>query len=305
MREMNLAGVDLNLLPALEALLRRRNVTRAAEDVGLSQPAMSRALARLRAVIGDPLLVRVPGGLAPTPRALALAPGLTAALDGLGGVFREPAFAPEEMRRVFRLAATDSMTVLLTPALLPAIRAEAPGVDLRFETYGPDMRARIEDGSLDLVFAVATTPLPPGAVSEPIARDALALVMRRGHPAAGRRWTVADYAEFAHVTVAIRADDDSEIDTRLAEAGVARRIVLTTPYFLAALAAVGASDCVTTLSAAVSRRFADDFGLILANPPFSDVALTMTLVGAAARASDPGLVWLRKRIREAAATVYV
>jgi DNA-binding transcriptional LysR family regulator len=84
---VNFAGVDLNLLPALEALLRRRNVTHASLDVGLSQSAMSRALARLRAVLGDPLLIRVAGGLAPTPRALALAPRLSAALDGLGGVF--------------------------------------------------------------------------------------------------------------------------------------------------------------------------------------------------------------------------
>jgi len=304
MREVNLAGLDLNLLPALEALLRRRNVTRAAEDVGLSQPAMSRALARLRACLNDPLLVRVPGGLAPTPRALALAPRLAVALDGLGGVFREPSFVPALMRRTFRLAATDAQSILLAPPLLRRVRALAPDVDLRFENFSDDLRARMDAGSLDFAFAIVSTPLPPGAVSEPIASDSLALVMRRGHPAAARRWTMADYADVDHVTVTIRGDDESEIDARLAKAGVTRRMVLRTPHFLAALACVGATDCVTTLSAALARRFADTLGLCLAQPPFEDVSLDMTLVGAAPRANDPGLVWLRARIREAAAEAY-
>src|SRR5471032_420863 len=92
MREVNLAGIDLNLLPALEALIRRRNVTRAGDDVGLSQPAMSRALARLRALVGDPILVKAAGGLAPTARAQALLPLLSASLDQLVGVVRPAAF---------------------------------------------------------------------------------------------------------------------------------------------------------------------------------------------------------------------
>jgi DNA-binding transcriptional LysR family regulator len=304
MREVNLAGLDLNLLPALEALLRRRNVTRAASDVGLSQPAMSRALARLRAALGDPLLVRVAGGLAPTPRALALAPRLSAVLDGLGGVFREPSLEPASMRRTFRLAAGDAQTVLLGPGILGRLRREAHGVDLRFEPLGPDLHARIESGALDFVFAVATTPLPPGATSEAIARDRLALVMRRGHPAAARRWTLDDYAEFAHVTVALLGDGQSEIDARLAEAGIARRIAFTSPHFMAALACVGATDCVTTISAALARRFADTFGLVLVEPPFVDPSLMLTLVGSALRSHDPALGWLRAHIRAAARDAY-
>src|SRR5947209_16519646 len=118
MREVNLAGVDLNLLPALEALIRLRNVTRAGEAVGLSQPAMSRALARLRALLGDPLLVKAPGGLAPTARAAALAPQLTAALDRLGGVINAPDFSPEALERTFHIVAGDAQALLLGPPLL-------------------------------------------------------------------------------------------------------------------------------------------------------------------------------------------
>src|SRR5437588_9794867 len=103
MREVNLSGLDLNLLPALEALLRRLHVTRAAEEVGLSQPAMSRALSRLRAIFDDPLLIRSGGRLAPTPFALTLSPRLAGAMGELRGLFRASAFDPMTLRRTFRL----------------------------------------------------------------------------------------------------------------------------------------------------------------------------------------------------------
>ena len=304
MRELNLAGVDLNLFPALEALLRRRNVTRAGADVGLSQPAMSRALARLRALIGDPILVKAPGGLAPTARAQALLPHLTACLDVLGGVLRAPAFDERELDRTFRIAATDAQTMLIAPPLLAKIRALAPRASLVFEPFRADVRERIQTGDLDLAFAVASTPLPPGAYSEPLGDDRLALMMRRGHPAADAAWTLADYGRFDHVTVGIFGDNLSEIDAELAEAGVVRCIALTTPHFVAALAAVGASDCVTTLSAALGRRFADTFGLVLREPPLRRTQLPLIVVGAATRANDPAVTWLRARLKEVAAEVY-
>ncbi len=242
MREVNLAGLDLNLLPALEALLRRRNVTHAASEVGLSQPAMSRALARLREIFGDPLLVRLGGGLAPTPLAETLAPKAGAALEGLRALFRAEDFDPSTLHRSIRFAAADAQTILLTPRLIARLQAEAPGVDLRFEPIGRDIMGRMEQGHVDLCFATAATPLPPGAVSEPLASDRLALVMRRGHPAANRTWTVADYAAYPHATVAFFGDRVSEIDARLAAAGVERRIALTTPHFMATIAAVAGSD---------------------------------------------------------------
>ena len=186
MREVNLAGLDLNLLPALEVLLRLRNVTRAAAEVGLSQPAMSRALARLREIFGDPLLVRIGGGLSPTPAAEALQPKVAAALEGLRGLFRPPAIDPAGLKRTFRLAAADAQTILIAPRLVARLEREALGVDLAFSSIGRDILARMEQGEVDICLAVTGTPLPPGAPSEAVARDRLALVMRRGHPAANR-----------------------------------------------------------------------------------------------------------------------
>ena len=132
---------------------------------------------------------------------------------------------------MIRLAGGDAQTILIGPRLMARLEVEAPGVDLRFEAIGRDIISRMEQGEVDLCFATATTPLPPGVFSEELARDRLALVMRRGHPAANRAWTLADYAAWPHATVAFFADGVSEIDARLAAAGVERRIALTTPAF--------------------------------------------------------------------------
>lgn len=119
---------------------------------------------------------------------------------------------------------------------------EAPGIDLRVETYGADLASRLDSGALDLAFALTTTSLPSGAYSEIVGEDRLALVMRRGHPAAGRAWTLADYGVYHQAAVALLGDGHSELDALLAAAGVSRRIALVTPHFMAALAAVAATE---------------------------------------------------------------
>lgn len=294
MREVNLAGVDLNLLPALEALLKRRNVSHAAEDVGLSQPAMSRALGRLREVLGDTLLVRVPGGgYALTPRAEALSSQLIATLDHVKAVFREPSFDPARVQRTIRIAGIDTHTIMLAPALMARLAKEAPGIDIRFENYGPDLVERVETGRIDLAFATASTPLPPGARSETYAFDKLALVLRKGHPMAKKKWTIEDYGKVLHVGISILGDAGSELDAQLAKVGVHRRMALVTPHFIAALAAVGGTDMATTMSRVFAGRFAEGFGLVLKEPPLPILDLELTLVWSHLRAADPVLAWVR------------
>ena len=304
MREMNLSAVDLNLLPPLEALLRRRNVTRAALDAGLSQPAMSRALARLRDLLGDRLLVRQGGGFVLTPFAEGLVPQLAAALDELQGLFSRPAFDPRAEVRTIRVTASDIHTVLLFPPLMARLAVEAPGVTLRIEAYSPELPMRMLRGETDLTFAVTGAHLPPGAVSAPIARDSLVLAMRRGHPASGGALTMAGYARLGHVGVSLFGDNQSMIDSALAAEGLERRIALTTPSFVAALAAVAAGDGVTAVSRALAARFVDLFDLALAPPPFAGADYEMTLVWANHRAGDTLLAWLRALITEVAATVF-
>lgn len=301
MRDVNISAIDLNLLPALEALLKRRNVSHAAKDVGLSQPAMSRALARLREVLGDPLLVRTPGGgYALSPRGEALSAQLITTLDHVKAVFRDPGFDPASTQRTVRIAGLDTHTLLLAPALMARLAKEAPGIDIRFENYSPNIIERSESGELDLVFATSTVALPPGARSETYAQDKLALVLRKGHPMAKRKWTPEDYGKVDHVGISIFGDAGSDLDAQLAKFGVKRRMALVTPHFIAALAAVSQTDMATTQSHTFASRFADTFGLILKEPPVPNTRLDLTIVWSHVRAADPVLAWLRKVIGDVA-----
>lgn len=244
MRERHLRALDLNLLPVLEALLRHRNVTQAAAAVGLSQPAASRALARLRALFDDPLLIRSPAGLALTPRAEALARQLDPTLTAVRGLFRRDAFVPSEVSHTLRIAATDATATLLAPALMAHLEESAPRIRVQFQGYSGDVERRLQAGELDFAFALANTPLPPGAASRVVAEDRLALVMRQGHPAGRGRLTLARYAALTHASIAISGDGRSDIDAELAAHGLERVIGFQAPHFAAAIAVVASTNVV-------------------------------------------------------------
>lgn len=300
----HLSGIDLDLLPVLDALLRRRNVTHAGAEVGLSQPAMSRALGRLRHLFDDPLLVRQAGGFVLTARAQRLAPQVAAALMQVSALFHEAPFDPASARRTIRIVASDAQTLLLMPEVMRRVTQSAPGLRIAIENYGPDTIPMMQQGRIDFAFALASSALPAGAESLALGTDRLMLVMRRGHPLASGPLKAADYARFTHAAVSIFGDGQTEVDAALAARGLSRTISLTTPHFSAALAMVAVSDSLTTLSEALSRRFADTFGLILRPSPLFPDPVTLTLVWDRLRSADPVLVWFRQRIAEVASEVY-
>jgi len=302
MRDLNLRSVDLNLLPALDALLRLRHVTRAAAEVGLSQPAMSHMLGRLRQVLGDDLLVRGSSGLALTARAEEIAPRVAAVLNAARTIYRPPNFDISKVRRVFHVIGCDLHSVLFGPPLMARIREEAPGIELSIENYTRNTFRRLEDGSVDLVFADAQTALPPGAVSTVIGEDRYALVMREKHPAATKKWTVADYAKWDSAVVSIFGDGQTDVDARLAKAGIVRRVGLTTPHFMASLAAVSATDMIANSSEIFALRFAKAFRLIVRETPFPEIHFTSTIIGSALRMNDPVLRWLCALIKDVSET---
>jgi DNA-binding transcriptional LysR family regulator len=152
-----------------------------------------------------------------------------------------------------------------------------------------------------MVFSVAHQPLRAGAASEFLRKDGLALVMRRGHPLSQTPLTIEDYGRCEHVLVSILDDGASEIDAVLAASGVERRIALTTPHFMGALAAIAGTDMVMTLSRSVAERYRQTFDLVLREPPFGDRAYEQTMVWSAARGSDPLMQWVRGLMREEAA----
>src|SRR5580704_5570053 len=278
MRDLNLRSVDLNLLPALDALLRLRHVTRAADEVGLSQPAMSHMLGRLRLVLGDELLVRGRSGLALTARAEEIAPRVAAVLNAARTIYRPPNIDISKVRRVLHVVGCDLHSVLFGPQLIARIREVAPGIELTIENYTRNVFRRLEDGAVDLVFADTQTPLPPGAVSTVIGEDRYALVMREKHPAAAKKWTLAEYAKWESVVVSLIGDGTSDIDARLAKAGLTRRIGLTTPHFMGCLAVVSATDMITTTSHLFATRHAKAYRLIVREPPFPEVRFTNTVI---------------------------
>lgn len=291
MRDLNLSSVDLGLLPALDALLRRRHVTRAAKDVGLSQPAMSHVLGRLRRALGDDLLVRGPSGLALTSRAEEIAPRVTAILDAAKAIYRPPAFEPSKVRRTLRLVGCDWHSILFAPDLIKRIREQAPGIELSIESYTRNVFKRLAEGSVDLVFFNTQTPLPPGAASTVVGEDRYALVMRDGHPAARKKWTLADYAKWDSAVVSLTGDGMSDIDARLAKAGIARRVGLSTPHFMGCLAAVSATDMIATTSLLFAARHAKAYRLVVRKPPFPESRFINTLIGSASRMNDPVIRW--------------
>ncbi|WP_034996860.1 LysR family transcriptional regulator [Beijerinckia mobilis] len=300
----HLSGIDLDLLPVLDALLRRRNVTHAGREVGLSQPAMSRALGRLRHLFRDPLLVRQAGGFTLTPKAQQLAPKVAIALEQVGALFRDAPFDPATEQRMIRIVAADAQTLLLMPEVMRRLSREAPGLHVAVEGYGPETITQMQQGRIDFAFALSTSPLPSGAESMVLGSDQLMLVTRRGHPLANGPVSAEDYARFPHAAITIFGDGQSEIDRALAERRLSRTIAFTAPHFTTALAIVATTDYLTTLSEALTRHFADLFDLVMRPSPLITEPLVVTLVWDRIRSTDPTLVWFRELVRDVAATVY-
>lgn len=297
MHEKHLRGIDLNLLPVLEALLRLRNATKAGAEVGLSQPAMSRALGRLRHLLDDPLLVRGPGGAMLSPRAEALRQPLAVLLAEVRALLVEPPFDPAAEQRTLRLAMTDAQAELLLAPLVARIAAVAPNVVLEWVPISAGLPQRMITGDVDLTLALDTTPLPRGAASEPLMADRLATVVRAGHPCGGR-WAMADYATYPSVLIALLGDSASDMDTELAAAGLERPVAAIVPTFRAAADIVAVTDAVTTISRAFAARVAGPLKLMLIDPPLANVRLGVVTVWATYRSADPLLAWLRGLLRD-------
>ena len=217
---MNITGLNLNLLPVLDALLAERSVSRAGARVGLSQPAVSNALAQLRAHFDDALLVRKAGGMAPTERALAIAGPLRAALLALEqGLEPAATFDPAAASRDFTIMTNDFVAFALLPRLLARLQHEAPGVHLQVrawqEHFVPSELAR---GDTDLVLGFHRG-LPVGHQAAPLFQDRFVFVARKGHPKVRGRITLATYTKLAHVLVSHEPNARGIVDLCSASAG--------------------------------------------------------------------------------------
>lgn len=300
---MELGAIDLNLLLAFDAMIEARSVSRAAERLGLRQPAMSAALARLRDSFGDPLFVRAAGAMQPTPLALAIAPGVADALRTLRATFDAGVpFKPTEADRCFRIASTDYTTLILLPQIMALLRERAPNASLQVVGYDKrDVAERIDRGEIDLALGVFQTP-PERAVLRRLCTEHFVGIARHGHgDVAGGKISLAAYAAATHALVSVSGDARGEIDAALATRGLSRRIALVLPHMMALPGILAASDMIAAIPARVADIVGDSVQTFALPVPVAPWHIQM-LWNPAAR-SDAAHGWMRALVAEAATAI--
>lgn len=292
MVEMNWGAFDLNLLIVFDAVMHERSVTRAGSRIGLSQPAMSHALNRLRYMLKDELFVRTPEGMVPTPRAEMLAHPLRNALSEMQLALEPAAFDPAASDRRFALAINNYAAVVLAPPLVAAVSAGAPAVHLALRPSGTlDIVERLDRGDLDLTIGSVDSPGERFATA-PLLEDPFVMVMRRGHPASRRKLSAAAFAALPHLEISSSGEDTGFIDRWLAASGLVRRIGLRAPYLSAGPILVQ-SDMVATLSRRIAQEFVRNHPLQIREPPYDSPRVRTTMLWHRRLDRHPAHRWLR------------
>lgn len=284
---------DLGLLVSLDALLQEGSVTGAARRVGLSTPAMSHALARIREKMGDSILVRSGRGMLLTPRAIALkAPVHHAVEEARRALAPERPFVPAELARTFVVHVTDYVLSLLGPSVDRILREEAPKVGVRFVPNTPDDAGLLRDHGSDLAVGIYGD-LPQEMRRRPLLTDRFVCVVRRGHAVTKRRFTLDEFVGLPHLQVAPRGKPGGYIDDVLRERGRERFVARAVPYFLTALHLAAETDYVLTISERIAKRFAPELGLVLLEVPVKLRPYALSLVWHPRVDGDPAHRFLR------------
>jgi DNA-binding transcriptional LysR family regulator len=292
MWRMNWGAFDLNLLIVFDAVMQERNVTRAGQKVGLSQPAMSHALNRLRYMLKDELFVRTPDGMVPTVRAEQLAPPLRRALSDMQLALEPESFNPKEAARRFTIAVNNYGAVVLSAPLVMAAAEAAPSVQLDLRPSGTlDVVALLDRGDLDLAIGNFAKPGERFALA-PLLEDPFVLAMRRGHPAARRKLTAEAFAALAHLEISSSGEDTSFLDQWLATRHLKRRIVHRAPY-LSAARILSHSDMVATLSRRIAEAFFRGDPLVTRALPCPSPQVPIGMLWHRRLENQPAQRWLR------------
>lgn len=294
-----LRRLDLTLLMVLDGALRHRKLTTVAQQLGLTQPAISHALTRLRDILGDPLFVRRANGVQPTPRALALAQPVAQALATLREALQQGRhFEPKSANREFRIAALDYAIAMLVPNFLARFSTIAPSCRLAFRTLGYEAaREALANGSIDLILGLPV-PIGPFLQRTLMAEDFVVLA-RPGHPIVGRKLDLARYLACGHLLVSAAGDARGSVDNALGRIGKERRVVTVVPQFLAGFAAVAGSDMITTSPRRLAKRHAAAFGLRQFEVPFALPGFEVATLRHENTAQDAGLNWLDGELAQA------
>jgi DNA-binding transcriptional LysR family regulator len=295
---MNLASIDLNLLVVLQALLEEESVGRAARRVGLSQPATSHALRRLREILDDELMVRVGSHMQLTARAESLRHPVQDVLERVGEMLVSGAFEPSVSSRTFRLFIADNAVDLLLPALLARLRKLAPSVRIDLQSW-PKREQDPAQFARNIEAAVACVPEAfPGFYRQRLFTDRDMCVFRRGHPRANRLGNEKPFLEAGHVAVRVRDSGEDPVDFWLKAEGRKRNIAITVPHYLQALHAVARSDLIAVIPERLIRAYAAPLHLKWCPVPLDAGTFDEFLLHPARTHADPGCIWFRGILKE-------
>ena len=291
---MDLQRIDLNLLVAFEALMAERSVSVAAARIGISQPAMSGALARLRDLFNDVLFVRSGRSMLPTVRATQLDSQIAQALAQIRAALDPPSsFDPLTSRRVFNVSGGDYATGVILPVLAARLAMAAPSVDLRFRFVEKDATIDLLDSNtLDLALGVYPNP-PKRLCLQPLLEEHFVCLARKGHPGLQGGMTLEAFAALPHLLVTERGDAYGAVDEALAKLGLERHVRLTVPHVLVVPAVLPRSDLIASVGARAARLFADTAPIDIYEMPLPIASWRLSMLWSRQKAGDLGLAWLR------------
>jgi len=291
---MELHELDLNLLVVFNQLLVERRVSKAAENLGVSQPAVSNSLAKLRKLFGDELFLRTPKGMEPTPYADQLAESVSYALAMIhSGVNQRSSFEPTSAQRSFTIGMTDIGEIYFLPALMERLHRDAPGVTLStVRNAAINLKDELESGKVDL--AIGLLPqLKAGFFQRRLFTQSYVCLMRRGHRLDKRRLSLAEFSAAEHLVVISAGTGHGKVDELLLRSGVERSVRLTVPHYVSVGHILRGSELIATVPERLADRLLEPFGLVKVPHPakLPDVAINVFWHAKYHRA--PANRWLR------------
>ncbi len=286
--DMNITALDLNLLKVFSALYEQRNVTRAADLIGLAQPSMSNALSRLRAVLEDELFVRTPGGMVPTPRADRLAPQIDEALALISeAIAKTRNFDPHTATGVLKISAPDNLTLMLAPMLAAHLATKAPNLNLRFFPFNKDtIFQQLDRGEVDTALS-RFKDISPRFLQSDCGLDRFVVLARRTHPVFQVGLTLDRYCKADHVLVSFSSDRRGAIDEHLDTINRQRRVALVLSQFSIVPKIIAQTDYLATVPESVAISLCANENCATIPLPFEFETWTTQLVWSNRTDADP------------------
>jgi DNA-binding transcriptional LysR family regulator len=295
--KVNVASLDLNLLVALDALLQEQSVSRGGQKIGLSQPAMSHALGKLRDLLADPLLVRAGGRMLLTLRAQSMRHPVRDALERVREVFVSDSFVPASSTRTFHIFMSDYASSLLLSPLSKAVQRNAPGVRIEVHPWRGMPADSQESGRIPDAVVDCQTRDVPGFYRQRLFTDRDICVMRSGHRFYRKSFSLKTFLEAPHVAVAAVEFSADPVDTWLQEVGHRRCVVVTVPHYIEALHLVAATELIAVIPERLVRAYASTLNLVTKAVPLDVGTFDEYLLHSARTHADPGCSWLRQLIK--------